>query len=222
MKKAVVLWTGGKDSAFALHESVGKFSIDRLVTFVPENQPNFFAHSLQLMKAQAKSMGLKHECMMVKEPYDVSYKEAIAQIKRSNIDTLITGDISTIDGYPNWIRECADGIMEVYTPLWEMERKKVLQQIVPNNYKIICSLSYKKDFEETITGKFLDSRLIDELLFMEEKGKIDAAGENGEYHTMVLSAPFFKYDLKLVDSKIVETECFSYLEIGNVVPVENE
>ncbi|TLX71059.1 hypothetical protein E9993_21260 [Labilibacter sediminis] len=221
MKKAVILWTGGKDCALALFNSIGKFAIDRLVTFVPENHTKFFAHSLVIMKAQAQSMGLPIDFVTIKEPFDLSYREAMIDIKKSNIDTIITGDISTVNDYPNWIRECASGIIDVHTPLWKKEREELLKTINPNHFKIICSLSYKKHFSQTITGKILDTDLINELLIMQAENKIDASGENGEYHSMVLSAPFFKYDIELTETEVEDHNDFFYLNIKKIEQKEN-
>lgn len=213
MKKAVVLWTGGKDSAFALMESIGKYKIERLITFVPESNDDFMAHSLTLMQAQANSIGLPHECMEVKQPYEDSYREAIKLINSTGIEVLITGDISTVDGYPNWIRQCAYGIMEVDTPLWEKDRIELIEKIVPLHYKIVCSLSYTKYFSPTITGSEFNEALINQLISMEKEGRIDAAGENGEYHTMVLSAPFFKSTIDITKSKIKKEKDFNFMEV---------
>ncbi|WP_066631838.1 Dph6-related ATP pyrophosphatase [Labilibacter marinus] len=216
MKKAAVLWTGGKDCAFALMDSIGKYNIVKLITFVPENHEEFFAHSIEVMKAQAYSIGLPHELIEVKEPFKEGYVAAMHQIKKSNIEVLITGDISTVDGHPNWITECASGIIDVDMPLWELERKSLMKRIDEDQFKVVCSLSYKKYFEETITGRMLNPAFVAELLQMENEGKIDACGENGEYHTMVLSAPYFKYDLIIMEAEMFEEDTFNYLRIRNI------
>lgn len=70
MKKAAVLWTGGKDSALALFESMGDFHIECLVTFVPTSGKNFVAHPLALMQLQAESIGLEHRCVPITEPFE--------------------------------------------------------------------------------------------------------------------------------------------------------
>lgn len=107
MQKAAVLWTGGKDSVLALFESLRHFSIDRLVTFVPKPRHRFYAHPLELMNAQAESIGLPHQCLTVKEPFKDSYQKALSGLAQGGIDTVITGDIAPVDGQPNWINECA-------------------------------------------------------------------------------------------------------------------
>lgn len=221
MKKAVVLWTGGKDSALALLESLDIYSIDRLVTFVPEFETEFLAHPVKLMKIQAESMGLRHQCMTIREPYDESYKNAIAQLKHDQIETLITGDISTVGNQPNWIKQCSHGILNTHMPLWDTNRKELLEKIEINQLDVVCSLSYKQYFKRTITGKHFDLSLINHLLKLEETTGIDPCGENGEYHTCVLSAPFFRYKIKLLDVKINEMDEFFYLDYSEFEKILN-
>ena len=56
MKKAAVLWTGGKDSALAFHVSVNLYDIKRLVCFVPADNRQFYAHPTELMELQARKI----------------------------------------------------------------------------------------------------------------------------------------------------------------------
>ncbi|MDH5436921.1 MAG: diphthine--ammonia ligase [Gammaproteobacteria bacterium] len=211
MKNAAILWTGGKDSALALFESIGKFALDRLVTFVPEPQTEFLAHPVTLMKFQAESIGLRHQNIPIRKPFKDSYVEAIAGLKESGVEVLITGDISSVNNQPNWIKQCAEGILETHMPLWEVNRKELLHKLRDNDFEVICSLAYKKDFTNTIVGKRLDSALIEKLLDLGSRSGFDPCGENGEYHTCVLSAPFFDYKLKLLGENIKETDKFYYL-----------
>ena len=57
---AAVLWTGGKDSALALHEArLNGCRVRCLVTFASP-EPNFLAHPLAFMKLQATALALPH------------------------------------------------------------------------------------------------------------------------------------------------------------------
>ena len=104
---------------------------------------------------------------------------------------LITGDISTVDGMPNWIESVSENLVDVHKPLWELDRHAILDTLISNDFKVVCSLAYKKYFQSTIAGRYLDSTLISEL----KQLPIDPCGEQGEYHTWVLDAPFFKESL---------------------------
>ncbi|HET8702011.1 MAG TPA: diphthine--ammonia ligase, partial [Nitrococcus sp.] len=212
MEKAVVLWTGGKDSALALFESMKRFSIDRLVTFVPEPYHKFYAHPIELIQAQAQCIGLRHQLFQIKKPFVDSYRNALSSLRDDGLRVVITGDIATVAGCPNWIKECAEGILEVYMPLWGVDRLDVLNRLRSNRFKVICSLAYKKIFRETITGRHLNQQLIEQLSLLNRLSGLDICGENGEYHTWVISAPFFKRRLEFINLRLEEAKDFFYLE----------
>ena len=126
---------------------------------------------------------------------------------------LITGDISTVGGMPNWIDEVAAGLVGVDKPLWELDRYAILDTLISNKFEVICSLSYKKYFQPTITGRYLDSELISEL----KQLPIDPCGEQGEYHTWVLDAPFFEATVQLEGTRIVDTPEYCYLTYESAI-----
>ena len=211
MKKAVVLWTGGKDSALAFQVSLNLYDIRRLVCFVPADNRQFYAHPTQLMELQAQKIGLPIEFMPISEPYALSYRQQIETLKDSGIAVLITGDISTVDGMPNWIDGVAAGLAEVYKPLWELDRAAILDTLIANQFEVVCSLAYKRYFQPTIAGRYLDLELISEL----KQLPIDLCGEQGEYHTWVLDAPFFKESIRLEGTQIVEAVEYYYFTYEN-------
>ena len=206
-KKAAVLWTGGKDSALAFQVSLNLYDIRRLVCFVPADGQQFYAHPTQLMELQARKIGIPIEFAPISKPYKPSYRQQIETIRDSGIEVLITGDISTVDGMPNWIEEVAEGLVEVHKPLWKLDRHTILDTLTSNKFKIICSLAYKKHFQQTIAGRYFDAKLISEL----KQLPIDACGEQGEYHTWVLDAPFFKEPVQLEDTRVVDAPEYCYL-----------
>ena len=201
MTTAAVLWTGGKDSALALHLSLNLYDIRSLICFVPADNRQFYAHPTQLMTLQARKIGIPIEFMPISDPYKQSYRQQIETIRGAGIEILITGDISTVGGMPNWIDEVATGLVGVEKPLWELNRGAILDTLASNQFEVVCSLSYKRYFQTTITGRYLDLALISQL----KQLPIDPCGEQGEYHTWVLDAPFFKVPVQLEGTRIVDT-----------------
>lgn len=222
MKKAAVLWTGGKDSALALFESHSSFQIDCLVTFTPESQCRFYAHPLPLIRAQAESIGLPHHCIPIKKPFDRSYTEAIAALRDDGIETVITGDIAQVNGYPNWVQARAKGILDVHMPLWESARAKLLNRLISHGFEVMCTLAYKHHFTPTIVGERLDTALIDRLLGLSRSTGLDICGENGEYHTSVLNGPLFQYGIQLAVPRIRESAEFHYLDYSHVTTTKSQ
>ena len=213
MTKAAVLWTGGKDSALALHLSLNLYDIRSLICFVPADNRQFYAHPTQLMALQAQKIDLPIEFVPISEPYKLNYRRQIEKIRDNGIEVLITGDISTIGGLPNWIDEVAAGLVGVEKPLWELDRGAILDTLASNQFEVVCSLSYKKHFQNTIVGRYLDLELISEL----KQLPIDPCGEQGEYHTWVLNAPFFKAPVQLEGTRIVDTPEYCYLTYESAI-----
>ena len=114
---------------------------------------------------------------------------------------------------PNWIDEVATGLVDVHKPLWELDRGAILDTLASNQFEVICSLSYKKYFQTTITGRHLDSELISEL----KQLPIDPCGEQGEYHTWVLNAPFFKAPVQLEGTRVVDAPEYCYLTYESAI-----
>lgn len=211
-QKAAVLWTGGKDCAFAfLKAQEAGYQLTHLVTFAPKN-PNFKAHNLSFIKQQIDAIGLPHLLLTVIPPLQESYENAIAQLKQKyNIHTLVTGDIDEIEGHSNWIATCSQKSgMNVFTPLWKKDRETILQELLHYNFKIIFSLVKKPFFTSDWAGKSLDQYTITRL---KQKLNIDICGENGEYHTMVLHAPFYTKEIQLDLFQIETHEEYAYINI---------
>src|SRR5512143_1795281 len=115
--RSAVLWTGGKDSAMALYEA-GRmgYAICCLVTFAPAGA-RFLAHPLTMMKMQSEALTLPHRVFTVVEPFEDGYEAALRQLKDElGIDRVVTGDITEVEGRPNWIRERSRPVgMNVHT-----------------------------------------------------------------------------------------------------------
>jgi uncharacterized protein (TIGR00290 family) len=198
-ESAAVLWTGGKDSSLAFYEAeLLGIRIECLVTFVPHGA-KFRAHPLGFMKYQDEALGLKHYMIEVKEPFKPSYRSAILSLKeRRGIDTVITGDISEVDSYPNWIVECCENSgVNVLMPLWKRDRLGLLRELLTLKLKVIFSCVKKPWFSEEWLGRALDEDSIKQLCEIKSKSGLDICGEGGEYHTLVLDGPQFKKSIHI-------------------------
>jgi uncharacterized protein (TIGR00290 family) len=193
---SAVLWTGGKDSALALHRSAG-LGVRELITFVPANA-QFEAHDLELMSWQARALGLPHRRMVVCFPYREGYERALAELLASGIERVVTGDIAPVDGHPNFICSCAERVgMRVALPLWGVDRRAHLREIVALGFRVMLTFVNEPWLDAAWVGRHLDASALSELDELSRKTGLDPAGENGEYHSMVLAGPGFQTALEV-------------------------
>ena len=198
---SAVLWTGGKDSALSLHRSAG-LDVRELVTFVPDDA-HFQAHDLELMSFQARSLGLPHRRLVVGFPYRQGYECALAKLLASGIQRVVTGDIAPVDGQPNFISECAERVgMEVSLPLWGVDRREHMQEIVALGFDVLLTFVNEPWLDAAWVGRHLDARALAELSDLSRENGLDPAGENGEYHSMVLGGPGFRSALEVTGRTI--------------------
>lgn len=212
---AAVLWTGGKDSALALHEALlDGCRIRCLMTFAPP-EPDFLAHPLPFMKLQAEAMALPHFLWPVREPFRESYEAGLRWLKETmDIDTVVTGDIAEVAGNPNWIRERSRPVgMNAMTPLWGRDRIELLQRLLAMRFKVVFSCVKTRWLSAQWIGRELDDAAIIGLGSLRKQNGLDLCGEEGEYHTLVTDAPQFNRRLRLDKFRVREREDLAYMEI---------
>lgn len=213
--RAAVLWTGGKDSVLALYEArLSGLPIVNLVTFIPDGA-DFLAHPLFMMEAQAKALNLPHRTLTISEPFQENYEKAIASIRVNyGVETLVTGDISQVDGFPNWIRERSrPSGMKVFTPLWEKDRKTILNRLLSLHFKVIFSGVRKPWLTEDWLGREITESSLEQLKALGRETGLDLCGEQGEYHTLVLDGPGFYKRIKINEYSKGIRDDLAYLKI---------
>jgi len=214
--KAVVLWSGGKDSALAFREArLWGYDVVGLATFAPDGG-DFLAHPLRFVRLQSEALAVPHVCVRIDQPFEASYEAAIEQIAtRLEVATLVTGDVRPVDGYPNWIKErCRSVGVEVVTPLWGRDGGGLLEELLSCGFTAIFSCVKKAWFTEDWLGSRLDHRALEALRTISAESGLDICGEQGEYHTLVIDGPGFERGISIRAFDRRSTEYFSYLEIS--------
>lgn len=217
MKKAAILWTGGKDSCIALHEAVKRgYDIAGLFTFTPET-PDFLAHPLHAVALQAEALELPHIRLQVTAPYRESYISNLIRLREEeHIACVFTGDIDEVDGCSSWMEQCCNTAgMELVRPLWKMNRETVFEHAAAINMQFLISCVMPVHFDQTWPGRVVTAKNPDELRTYTASRGIDLCGENGEYHSMVTDALLFKKRLHISSPQVKERNGFYYLDAGD-------
>jgi uncharacterized protein (TIGR00290 family) len=190
--RAAVLWTGGKDCSLALHEArAAGLDVRELVTFVPQ-EPDFLAHPLAVLEVQARAARLPHRRLVVDDPFREGYERALRSLRDEGVRVLVTGDIAEVAGHPNFIRECAEPLgLRVETPLWGRGRAALLERLLAEKFHAVVSCVDTRRLPDGWVGRALDAAAVAELHALHASHGVDPSGENGEYHSLVLDAPFF-------------------------------
>jgi uncharacterized protein (TIGR00290 family) len=186
-------WSGGKDSALALHEAIQAGAEPRfLVSMMTEGGERSRSHGLrrELLAAQAAAIGLPIRFGAATwSGYRQEFVRVVAEgIAAAGARVGIFGDID-MDDHRKWEEEvCAEVGAEAALPLWQRDRRAITDQLLASGFKAVIVAVRDGILPPSLLGRALDATVLAEI----EAAGADACGENGEFHTFVVDGPIFR------------------------------
>ncbi|MDA3856105.1 MAG: TIGR00289 family protein [Candidatus Woesearchaeota archaeon] len=225
--KVAVLFSGGKDSNYALYKANQKNEVVCLITLVSENKESYMfqTQGIDFVKVQSQALGIpiieyKTKGEKEKELEDLQLAIELAK-EQYNIEGVVTGAINSAYQSSRIQTICQKLNIWCFNPLWQKNQVDFLYELLENNFKIIIVGIFSYPFDKSYLGRILDKNLIKELTKLEKKYKINPAGEGGELETFVIDSPLFKKEIKLLDvEKHMDSENAGILEIKEVKLVD--
>jgi uncharacterized protein (TIGR00290 family) len=165
------------------------------------------------VRRQAAALGLPHLLITIEAPFDLGYERALAALKEEwRLDGVVTGDIDSVGGAPNWIRKrCRPLGLTVHTPLWQQSREALLADLLTRGIVAHLSCVDTQVLAPEWVGQQLDAATLAELQQLAASRGFDACGEQGEYHTMVTDGPGFAAPLVLGHWQVARQQQLAYL-----------
>lgn len=215
-------WSGGKDSALALFHAIeGGASPKCLLTMMIETGGRSRGHGLPLsvIESQADAVGVPAITRDTSwHQYEERFKKALEELKGQGVNLGVFGDID-LDGHREWVERVTSEMgMDALLPLWKMERRRLLDEFFKNGFKAIIVSVKDGVLDKGFLGRDLTPETVDE---MEGLG-IDAAGENGEYHTVVTDGPVFSRPVRLTRGGTVSRDGYHFLSVDEFRPAGSE
>jgi uncharacterized protein (TIGR00290 family) len=208
-KKAVFNWSGGKDSALALHQTLQEteFDVISLLTAINEETQTSSVHSipLEILSKQADSIGIPlYTVLFAKDlsNYDEKMFETVNYFKSQGVTHFIFGDIFLADVKTYREAKLNPFGIEVAEPLWNKSPIEIIDDFLKSGIKAKIIVTQADKLDKTFIGKDLDQNTVNSF-----PDNIDLCGENGEYHTIAYAGGLFK---KKIDFAISQTTKISY------------
>ena len=212
--KAVVSWSGGKDSCYAcyLAPSLG-YQVSSLLTMVSRQFQRSGGHGIevQLMRRQAEATGIR---MLQQEyagdNYEERFKSGLRQLQGEGAQALVTGDIYLQENR-DWVERVAGEVgLEAVFPLWGMKPGEVNRGFIGAGFEALVVALQADQLGEEWLGRRVDADFLADLLAL---GKVDPEGERGEFHTFVLDGPLFKKRVEVLETGRVLRDGRWFLDI---------
>ncbi|MGQ9864222.1 MAG: ATP-binding protein [Bacteroidia bacterium] len=197
-KPALLFWSGGKDSALALHKILSQKSYvvkSLLTTLSPEYQVTGHGIPLSLLDQQARSIGIPLHLIPLPHPcsnhqYETLITQALLPFQQKGIYHCIFGDIFLED-----IRAYREALlapigMKALFPLWHLNPTKLVQKFIALGFKAIVTTLDPQRIPLSFLGREINLEFLADL-----PPHVDPCGENGEFHTFVYDGPLFKHPI---------------------------
>lgn len=215
--KALIAWSSGKDSAWALHAArrAGEFDIVGALTTVTDEFERVSMHGVreELLRAQLAAVGLPAIVVRIPYPcpneiYEREMGKAIAEVKARGVTHIIFGDLYLEDVRAYRERQLAGtGITPVF-PLWGLPTGQLARDMIDGGVQAHLAVVDLKKLPAAFAGRSFDAGLIGAL-----PAGSDPCGENGEFHTFVSAGPMLARKIAVKVGDTVERDGFAFADL---------
>lgn len=193
------LFSGGKDSMLALHKVVesGK-KVELLITMVAENEFSYMFHkpAVEFTPLQAEALGIRHITGKTVGEKELELKDLENVLATNGVSELITGAVASKYQKDRIEAICSKLGITPVSPLWGISPVDELKEISLRFNAIVTHVS-AAGFDESFLGQRIDDAMIERLIKLHNKYKINMSFEGGEAESFVLDAPLFKKRIKI-------------------------
>jgi uncharacterized protein (TIGR00290 family) len=192
-EKAIVSWSGGKDSALALYEAAAEYDIVALLTTVTSDYDRISMHGVRtpLLRQQAAALGYPLEQVAipprcVNDEYESRMRASLTHFRSAGVSRVLCGDIF-LEDVRRYREErlLSEGLTGVF-PLWQRDSRELALRFIRLGFRAVLCCIDTQVLDERFAG-----RVYDECLLADLPAHVDPCGENGEFHTFVFAGPSF-------------------------------
>jgi uncharacterized protein (TIGR00290 family) len=215
--RALIAWSSGKDSAWALHEvrRAGEFDVVGALTTVTEAFCRVSMHGVreELLQAQLDAAGLEPIVVRIPYPcpnevYEREMAAAMQAAKARGITHMIFGDLFLEDIRAYRERQLAGtGITPVF-PLWLKPTAALAREMIASGVEAHLAVVDLKKLPAALAGRRFDRDLLGAL-----PAGADPCGENGEFHSFVSAGPMLKGKIAVSVGETVERDGFAFADL---------
>ena len=217
MKKVLISWSSGKDSAWTLHvlRQQREYEIVGLITTINSAFDRVAMHSTrrELVEMQAEAAGLP----LIKVPlpwpcsnldYESAMKKLCQEALQAGVNAIAFGDLFLADIRAYREAQLKGTGLEPLFPVWQIPTDVLARQMIAGGLRARLVCVDPRQLDPAFTGRDFDLKLLEEL-----PPGVDPCGENGEFHSFVYAGPMFRQPLPVVSGDKVERDGFCYCDV---------
>jgi uncharacterized protein (TIGR00290 family) len=216
-KRALLSWSSGKDSAFALKvlRERDDLEVVGLLTTLNETHDRVAMHAVRrkLLEAQARAAGLPLRTIELQWPssnevYEARMRGAVERAAADGIQVIAFGDLFLEDVRAYREKQLAQTGLSPCFPLWGLPTDSLARTMIAEGVRARLTCVDPRVLSGAFAGREFDARLLAEL-----PAEVDPCGERGEFHTFVYDGPMFSAPVAIEAGEVVERDGFVFADL---------
>lgn len=217
MKKVLLSWSSGKDSAWTLGRLLADpgLEVAGLLTTINESADRVAMHAVRrkLLEAQAEAVGLPLWAIPLPAPcsnseYEKVMERACSRAVEEGIEAIAFGDLFLTDVRQYRERQLQGTGLEPLFPLWGRPTGLLAWEMIAAGLRAKITCVDPAQMDRRFAGREFDQSFLADL-----PTQADPCGENGEFHSFVYDAPEFRAPLAVRPGEILERDGFVFADL---------
>jgi uncharacterized protein (TIGR00290 family) len=217
--KALLSWSSGKDSAWALHVlgQQAKVEVVGLVTTFNEAANRVAMHAVrrQLVEVQAGLLGLPLRAVQLPWPcsnseYEARMRALFQDAVSASITHMAFGDLYLEDIRAYREKQLAGTGLTPLFPLWctDQDTRPLANAMIAAGIRAVITCVDPQQLDGRFVGRSFDKKLLEEL-----PASVDACGERGEFHTFCHAGPMFREAISVCVLERTDRDGFCFADV---------
>jgi uncharacterized protein (TIGR00290 family) len=217
VKRILLSWSSGKDSAWSLHvlRQRAEYEVVGLLTTFNEVADRVAMHAVRrdLVERQAEAAGLPLWAVPLpwpctNETYESLMAQTCAQAVAEGVEGVAFGDLFLEEVRAYREKQLKDTGLQPIFPLWGLPTRALAQEMIASGTraKLTCIDTAKLD--RSFVGREFDEALLSTL-----PEEVDPCGERGEFHSFAYAGPMLNAVLPIAVGDTVVRDQFVFADL---------
>jgi uncharacterized protein (TIGR00290 family) len=217
MKRILLSWSSGKDSAWTLHvlRQRAEYEVVGLLTTFNETAGRVAMHAVrrELVEHQAVAVGLPLWAVPLpwpcsNEQYESLMAEACEKAVAAGVQGIAFGDLFLEDVRTYREKQMKDTGLEPIFPLWGFDTRRLAREMIAQGLRAKLTCIDTRKLGRSFAGRSYDEEFLADL-----PESVDPCGERGEFHSFVHAGPMLNTSINISVGESVTREDFVFSDL---------
>jgi uncharacterized protein (TIGR00290 family) len=217
MKRILLSWSSGKDSAWSLHllRQRGEYDVVGLLTTFNGEADRVAMHAVrrELVERQAAAAGLPLWAVPLpwpcsNEQYEALMAQTCAKAVAAGIEGVAFGDLFLEDVQAYRENKLKDTGLQPVFPVWGLPTRALAEEMIASGTRAKLTCVDRGKLDRSFAGREFDGTLLSAL-----PEEVDPCGERGEFHSFVYAGPMLNATVQVSVGETIVRDQFVFADL---------